>query len=373
MNEGNEIRIVGIVCWGPIEALSNGYFIRVYSLVESTVQYLKKPLVIIEYSEDLLSKPYDVMVLNELPAVKIQVPGNEKRVLSTLLKYIRFLLYQVVNSFKLRRILRKFCMIIMGSELFTPTLLFIKLLNKGAIIVADPQMLLSEREERAGRRFLAVLLELLERIYIRNSSFIIAISKNMKSTIARRFGIPKERIITVPHSLPKKLLRTQSCRDGKINNNITRLLFVGSLGARQNFEAVTFLIKLLPIILSQSNRRVELIIAGKVSEGDYRFLRDLSRAYKVSEYVRILGYVDNLDEVVCKSNILLAPMFTMSGVSTKMLYYLRFPGKTIIASKEAIEGIEELVKMHGNVIVAENPRDFILKLLKTVKQYDFQY
>lgn len=365
--------MVGIICWGPIEALSNGYFIRVYSLVESIVQYLKKPLVVIEYSEDLSSKPYEVIVLSELPAVKIQVPGNEKHISNAFLKYMRFLLYQIVNTFRLRRILRKFHAIIVGSELFTPTFLLIKLLSKNTIVVADPQMLLSEREERVGRNFLAVFLRFFEKMYFKNSSFIIAISKNMKSIIIRRFDIPSEKIAVIPHSLPKKLLRTQLCENGKINNNITRLLFVGSLKARQNLEAVIFLIRVIPIVLSQSNKNVELVIAGPVDEEVYRYLRDLSEAHGVSKHVKILGYVENLDEVICESDVLLAPMFTMSGVSTKMLYYLRFPSKTIIASKEAIEGIEELAKRRRSIIVVEKPRDFILKLLKTVKQYDFQY
>ena len=371
MNRGSRVKMIGIVCWGPIEALSNGYFIRVYSLAESIIQYLKKPLVIIEYSEDLSSKPYKVMMLSELPIVKIQAPGNEKHVSNSFSKYMRFLLYQVVNTFKLRRILRKFHAIIVGSGLFAPTSLLIKLLSKNAIVVADPQMLLSEREERAGRKFLAIFLGLFEKIYFRSSNFIIAISKNMKSTIIRKFGIPGERIVIIPHSLPRKLLRTLSCEDEKTSDSIIRLFFVGSLKARQNLEAVTFPIRVLPIVLSQNNKDVELVIAGSVDEEVYRYLRELSEKYGVSRHVKILGYVENLDEVVCESDVLLAPMFTMSGVSTKMLYYLRFPNKVIVASKEAIEGIEELVKMHGSVIIAENPKDFVLKLIGVVKNYAF--
>ena len=56
----------------------------------------------------------------------------------------------------------------------------------------------------------------------------------------------------------------------------------------------------------------------------------------------------------------------MSGVSTKMLYYLRFREKTIIASREAVEGIEHLVATHGKVVIAENPKDFAKKLLEVV-------
>ncbi len=366
--EENKLDVVGFVGWGPIETLSNGYFMRVYSLTELITQRLEKTFVIIEYTEDSSSELYEITKIDKIRALKIEVPGNEKRFSNTFFRYIRFVLYQLVNTFKLRKIIRKFHMIIVAGELFAPTILIVRLVKKNAVVVADPQMLLSEREERAGRKFSVYLLKILETLYFKNSDLIIAISKNMRSIIIHRFGIPKEKILIIPHSLPKKLLRTKPCKNGKNNRITAKLLFVGSLEARQNLEAAAFLIRVLPVVLLHSGKKIELIFAGHTNEEILSYLINLSEKYNVSKHVKILGYVENLDEVACESHVFLAPMFTMSGVSTKMLYYLRFSDKVIMASREAIEGIEELAKKHGKVVVGDNPREFVLKLIKVIKE-----
>ena len=366
--------MIALIGWGPIESLSNGYFIRVYALTELISKRLNKSLVIIEYSEDLTPQQgYKAEILKGMNnVIKVSVLGNEKSVTNTFVKYMRFMVYQLINTFKLRNLMSRVSAVIVGGELFLPSLLTLRLLNKGLIIIADPHMLLSEREQRKGRNFLAYALRQVEKIYFKKSDFIVAISKEMKDKIVSWYHIPPSRIIIIPHILPKKLLRIPSCPKRGLSNKPIRLAFVGSLRARQNLEAAIFLISIMPILMLGNRRPLELMLIGSVDGKEKKLLEEISSKKGVSNRVKILGYVQNLDDTLCKVDVLLAPMFITSGVSTKVIYYLRFKDKIILISKEATEGLEKLIKKSKNVIVAEDPKDFVLKLMKIIKNLDLK-
>lgn len=364
-------RTIGIISWGPIESLSNGYFIRVYALAELLSKKINRKLFIIEYTENLnVQERYKVRRLKDLSnTVKILVPGNETSN-QNIIKYIKLIIYQFINLVKLRTLLSKMEAVIVGGVPFSLSLLILRVMNNKLIIIADPHMLISEREERAGRKVLAHILRILETFYFKKSDLILAISADMKDKIIRYYNISPTKVIVVPHILPRKLANLPRCRrKAKAENSHAKtitLAFVGSLRASQNLEAALFLISIMPLLLLKSNRLINLILIGAVGEKEKRVLRKIASRKRVLNNVKIMGYVKNLDDVLCDADILLAPMFSTSGVSTKMIYYLRFRDKLIVCSKEALEGLEYLTGKSKNIIVAENPKDFVLKLLETI-------
>ena len=367
----NSKKMIGVISWGPIESLSNGHFIRVYTLTGLISKKLNKVLIIIEYSENLIpQESYKAKLLKKLNNVmKIPVLGNEKSKINIFTKYIRFLIYQFINILKLRNLISRVNAVVIGGELFLPSLLILRLLNRRLIIIADPQILLSEREQRDGRNFLAFSLRQLEKLYFKKSDIIIAISNEMKNKIVNWYRMPTDKIVIIPHILPRELLRAPECPPKKsLNSRPIRLAFVGSLRLRQNFEAAVFLISIMPILMLSIRRPLELMLIGNANEEEEKLLKDLANKKGVLDNVKILGYVQNLDNVLCKADVFLAPMFATSGVSTKVLYYLRFRDKTILISREATEGLESLIRESRNAIVANSPKDFILKLIETVKR-----
>lgn len=372
---------IGIICWGPIESLRNGYFIRVYVLIEKLVSLFIRSsknenikIYEIEYSEDLKA-PYNMVRLGKLSkapleVIKIRVPGNEKY-LKGLFKNIRFFVYQIINSIKLIYIIRKINIIFIEGESFLPSLLLIKLINRKAIIVSDPHMLLSEKEKRSGRVFASKLFYFIEKIYLKLSNIIIAISDKMKYNIINEFKIYNDKIIVIPHLLPNNLLNTPICR-GKNNASVIKLAFMGSLNARQNFEAVMFLLSVVPFLKSVAKKRIELVIIGGIDDDVRKALNKVIEEKGVLDSVVFTGYVEDPDMFLCDADVLLAPMFTMSGVSTKVLYYLRFRDKIILVSKEAVEGLEHLISKRNDVVVANTPIDYARKLIKVVKELSRQ-
>ncbi|MEL9939456.1 MAG: glycosyltransferase [Ignisphaera sp.] len=369
MSSKKGIGLIGVIGWGPIEKLSNGHFVRMYSLIEHIVSKLDAKVILIEYTEGLRSSErYSIKSFGMKNAFKIQVPGNEMRS-PRILGYVRFLLYQLINTIKLRDMMKKLKLIIIGGELFAPSLLLLRLINKNSLLIADPQMLLSEREERRGNKFLSYITFVLEKLFFTKSSMVIAISEDMAKSIMQKFEYPKEKIFVVPHALPSRLGTISYCRARSRERAIT-LAFVGDLEMQHNLEAATFIIRMLPLLKKVAKKNIKLLIVGRVGEKASHLLNDLVEKLGIKKEVEMLGYVEDIDDLLCnEADVLLAPMFTMSGVSTKMLNYLRFKDKIIVASREAVEGLEPIVERHGNVIIASNPKDFMLKLIDLVKDY----
>lgn len=366
----NEPRAIGVIAWGPIDSLSNGYFIRVYKLVEIFTSILKKPVVVIEYTELPRDDFYSINVLDELHALRINVPGNEKKCKFKFLKYIRLFMYQFINMFRLRYLFRYIDVLVIGGVLFTPSLILVRIFRRNRrnrlVILADPHMLFFEREERRGRRLRSLLLRLIESFYMKNCNYVLSISYSMKNRIAESLALNASRIIIVPHLLPEKISSNIKCGETASGESL-KIAFLGTYEADQNFEAAKFLITILPIVKRYSGRHVQLLLVGKISAERADLLRRLAERLGVSSDVILTGYVSDPAKVLCEAKVLLAPMFTMSGVSTKMLYYLRFRDKLIVASREAVEGLEHLVNKHGCVVVADGAIEFVRKLVEVIR------
>jgi len=370
------MRRIGIICWGPVETLISGYSIRIYSLTE-VLSKIFKVIYLLEYTEKPFGK--NTYMFSRTPIAdnvrKMLLPGNEKVCPSLWLKYFRFVLWQGLNTLKLRNLIKKLDVIILGAELFLPTLILLSLKvgGKRPIIIADPQMLLSEREYRRGHKVFAKLLTIWEKVLFKRSDGIIVLSQQMMDKIKAILGSNYGKTMLIfPHMLPKDYRRRIICRDKRRKGEVT-LAFVGKLSAKHNLESALLLIKLVGSICNEvRNKSIKLYLIGEYDEPTREVLLGEIKRLKSQHVVQIelTGYVKNLDEFICKNvNVLVAPMFTMSGISTKMMYYLRFEGKIIVASREACEGLEDIIIKHQNVIVAYTPSEFKRRLSEIISSF----
>jgi glycosyltransferase involved in cell wall biosynthesis len=190
----------------------------------------------------------------------------------------------------------------------------------------------------------------------------------MKELVVDNFKASKDRVFVIPHTLPEEYYVPPpgECRCSTSMDAIN-LVFVGDMTIRHNVDAVRFLLRILSYVKAYVGRPFTLHIVGRVNDTVRSMIERLVCDYGLERHVRLWGYVEDIDEVLCCMDVLLAPMFTMSGVSTKMLFYLRFKDKIILASKEAVEGLEHLAERHGHVIIAETPADIAIKLYKVLK------
>ena len=344
-------RLLVVVSFGPVESASNGYFIRMLNLLEALAG-LYDGVVVLEYTEGGCGdKCYQPRRLGG-NVVSIPLPGNQR---GSRLHYLRLAAWQVVNTIRLRRLLRRADTVLIGSPLFAPTMLLTRLLGAGAPMVLEPHMLFAERAERKGLRGAARLLRVLEGLVYRLADAVVALSPEMERKL--REGYRVARVVAIPFRLPRGMGGTADCgATGGERRGECSVFFIGSLEAPQNLEAALYLVAAVAAASKATGRKIRLVIVGKAPPHAARIVEEA--AARTAAEVELLGYVEDPDPYACSADVLAAPMFTMSGVSTKMLYYLRFPGKRIIASSEALEGLRHLAKRHGNVAEARSPRDF---------------
>lgn len=174
---------------------------------------------------------------------------------------------------------------------------------------------------------------LMEYYLVKNSEIVICPSKSMISAIRKRFKMSNEKFVFLPFSRkPTGNMNQTENKTGSTLGTIEKvvLLFLGDFRYPPNYNAGNYVInEMVPKLNGLSNNYV-VLIAGPNSQ----------RLFKsTSAKVKILGTVDDTENLFSISNIGLAPMKTAGGLSMKIVDYL-IHGLKVIATPEAANGIE---------------------------------
>lgn len=145
-------------------------------------------------------------------------------------------------------------------------------------------------------------------------------------------------------------------RDESVSHT-AKILFVGG-----NFYPNVYGIRwFVREVLPKLNCQFELNIVGRGLE----FLKD---EFKDSQYVNVIGGVEDLSFWYNEANIVIGPIFHGDGMKTKTAEALMF-GKTYIGTKEAICGYSELNSFECDTI--DQFVDLIDKMaIEGIKKYD---
>lgn len=137
----------------------------------------------------------------------------------------------------------------------------------------------------------------------------------------------------------------------KIVENVD-LLYIGSYYAHNYTGLIWFIENVMPYITRQ------LTIVGKDMDR-------LSSKIKVTKNICIVGTVENIQQYYMSANAIVMPVFMGGGMKVKTAEAMMY-GKTIFASKEALEGYETEGVEH--IFLCNSADDFI----KKINQYDFR-
>jgi len=341
-----------LLSWGPVESMSNGYFVRTEGLLE------------------LLSKTYGRVLHVELSEEAV-VPRTEKalngRVLRLVLPdfrpkgatgYLHRILYYQRLGRRLAGILSRMSIVIVGGVMLLPLALSVLRRRKRPLVALDAHMCIFEREMRRGLP-IHPLIRIAECTTINMVDAVIALSDEMANR-CRRACLLGRRIIVLPFVLPARLRSRRTCKKGRPDNGHIVFVFIGSLKTSHNIEAVYNAIKCLA--RSRALRStVRFVIAGAPG----RLRRLVGREWG---NIVFRGFIDQreLEELLCDSDVLLSTSYTMSGVSTKTLYYTRFCGKTIVVTPQSGEGLWRILRLYeqycGHVVLARSPGELCEKL-----------
>jgi hypothetical protein len=163
---------------------------------------------------------------------------------------------------------------------------------------------------------------LLEWWSTRKADVVVGISAVEAAHWARLFPGSREKLMVADHAVLRepRLVEPESKRSAAV-------VFVGDLRAKHNYAAAKWTLEhLLPVLAG----RARLVMAGRGTDG-------LAPA---SPDLELLGFVEDISEVIARAEVCIAPLLAGAGVKTKMLDYVR-QGCRVLATPVAMEGIED--------------------------------
>lgn len=114
------------------------------------------------------------------------------------------------------------------------------------------------------------------------------------------------------------------------------LMVMGKLGQIENLFAQKKMIKYIPSITSNVLALNEIKIVGN----NCGILQELSELQGVNEKLKILGYVEDIDCLLCETKILWIPTETLLGVRTRAYKAWQY-GMIVVAHESILAGIPE--------------------------------
>ena len=170
-----------------------------------------------------------------------------------------------------------------------------------------------------------------ERKYLPKFDLVIAVSKHDALILKQHFGLKQVRVI--PNGVSKVCVLPTRADDGYIN-----LGYIGAFSHAPNLEAVKFLLNFILPELEQRNIKYRFYLAG---QNDAALTKELllKSALVDKSAVKVLGYLDNIEDFYQQIDLLIAPIFAGSGTRIKILESLSY-GRPVLTTKIGAEGIE---------------------------------
>ncbi len=159
------------------------------------------------------------------------------------------------------------------------------------------------------------------------SNKIVFYTDESKKLTAKRYPNFAKKFIVIPPPQVNYKWKKQ-----RITKMIKNVLFVGVCKYQPNEEAIS----LIKEIIAPKLKNINFLLVGK------NCMR-----YK-HENIISLGFVKNLNKVISKADICIAPIIHGGGIKTKVLLYLS-AGKPVIATSKAFEGF--VIKNGKNGII----------------------
>ncbi len=179
---------------------------------------------------------------------------------------------------------------------------------------------------------------LAERAAIRLSTTSFVCSDLDVTKLKRRFGVRNVQVVPNSIRIPAMVSRCQ----------FPRLLMLGNYGYAPNSQGIEFFVERILPILQKAIPSVELWVAGPNE-------RALSFALNPPSGVRVLGFVDNLDELYSQVAAVICPIFSGGGTRVKVIEAASY-GMPIISTRIGAEGIE--LENGSEILIGDKPAAF---------------
>lgn len=145
-----------------------------------------------------------------------------------------------------------------------------------------------------------------------------------------------------------------------INVEEDYIVFVGKMDYEPNVSAVMhFSLKVFPKVLDKfSNLKFYIVGVNPTKK-----VKSLSK----KRNIEVLGYIENLDDVILKSKLVVAPMISGAGIQNKILMAMTL-GKCVITTKIGAEGLNNLEETNNKPLeIASTTEELISKIIELLQ------
>ncbi len=350
-----------IITFGPVLSKSNGYFIRVWNLIEKLSK--SNELIVLEFPE-----MYSHYTTNKRQYKKyknnitfIQLHGNEyssSHISNLLKKILTFdpfhnIRFQIISFFELwrhRKYISSADIVFVEGSLILSGNIVSKILGKKVVLDTHCINKLLARGYRKRNPIVyivrAIFWDFLERLTMKLSDIVLVVSENEKQFVVKEYNVLSSKVFVVPNvikqsrkKVSEEIVRSLRKKLGLWDKIV--VTFVGNLESVQNADAVEFILHKLAPEFWRERKDVVFLVIGKGAE---KFKHTLPN-------VVFTGFVGELEPYLQMSDILIAPLRVGAGTKTKILEYLSYE-KPIVTTPIGIEGLENIVLNNPNVYVS---------------------
>lgn len=216
-----------------------------------------------------------------------------------------------------------------------------KLKNKPYLVTSQGSELLDYPEERPLRA-----IKPITGITLKNADHIHAISRALKESIVKNFGIPHDKITIIPNGVDFNLFNPYR---GKKDPNRAEKIIV-SVSRLTEKNGLDYLIRAMPQVLEKVDSK--LIIVG---DGDQRtYLENLIKRLGIEDRVVLKGWVryEDVPEIIASADLFVRTSIT-EGLGTAFLEAMAC-ATPVVGSR--VQGILDIIQEGYNGILV-NPTD----------------
>ena len=207
---------------------------------------------------------------------------------------------------------------------------------------------------------------------LKSADFITTLSEPMKDLLVER-GIRKERIIVVPNSIDKELLKQVEEEHNLKEKLLLKDYFIlGHFGRLRWYEGIETLLAALRIVLDHG-KKIKLIIAGGSDDRYLIYLKKEIKNKKLNNHVSFLGFIphEEINKYYSIADIIVIPRNNISVcrdvTPLKPIDAMAF--KTLVMASD-LPALRYTITPYktGILFEPENPEDLANKILEYMEK-----
>jgi glycosyltransferase involved in cell wall biosynthesis len=148
-----------------------------------------------------------------------------------------------------------------------------------------------------------------------------------------------------------------SCPEPDFQHIKNRILFVGNLDYSPNHMGIDHFLKHIYTQVIKDINDLEFHIAGKISDPDYK------QRWESFKGVRVLGYVDDLQNEYSQCRVVVVPVYHGGGTNIKLIEALHMK-RACVVSRFATRGYNDTFEHNNHYLVANNDDEFYQCLIE---------